>query len=576
MQPVTRNKEMAMTTVVDQTFAPPGPGTWFLDPTHWTRPLTRYQAELFPEPFKRGFIQSLPRYGSLLEYLEFAFVLGFPYYRVQPVGAPPDAVEHPPKEVWDELARGHPEIRERLRASATVFERKLWRDDLARWDQDVKPAAIRDHLELLAIDPAGLDTDGLLAYLHRCRENQKRGAYLHHLFDVPAILPVGDFVAQAQEWTGRSRAELLGLLQGANPDPLGVDDDLDRLVDAMRDDSAAITLLNSAGEPGDVLAGLRSLPGATGAAAAAYVDRVGHRPVNGEDVGDPCVVEFPELIVGGIRSRFEGAQPVVNHGAVAQRTAAIREAVPSAHRDAFDELLAEAQCTYRLRDERGSYADLWAIGIMRRAILAAGRRLMAQGLIADPTHLVEADYAELRTLLSTGVGVSGEDLAERARYRRTARFAGAPPFLGPPPGAVLPLDWLPAAAARLERALGTAIQELFVAPEPRTEARKVRGLGVSAGMYEGTARVIRSTEEFGRIRPGDVLVTNATTTAFNIVLPLLGAIVTDRGGLLSHAAIVAREYGIPGVVGCTDATAVIADGARVRVNGATGEVEVIS
>ena len=72
-----------------------------------------------------------------------------------------------------------------------------------------------------------------------------------------------------------------------------------------------------------------------------------------------------------------------------------------------------------------------------------------------------------------------------------------------------------------------------------------------------------------------MLVTNSTTTAFNIVLPLLGAIVTDRGGLLSHAAIVAREYGIPAVVGCTEATAVIADGARVRVDGRAGEAEVV-
>ena len=109
-----------------------------------------------------------------------------------------------------------------------------------------------------------------------------------------------------------------------------------------------------------------------------------------------------------------------------------------------------------------------------------------------------------------------------------------------------------------------------MAPQPQTEAHKVRGLGVSPGTYEGTARVIRDTSEFGRIEPGDVLVTNSTTTAFNIVLPLLGAIVTDRGGLLSHAAIVAREYGIAGVVGCTDATRVLPDGALVRVDGAAG------
>ena len=74
---------------------------------------------------------------------------------------------------------------------------------------------------------------------------------------------------------------------------------------------------------------------------------------------------------------------------------------------------------------------------------------------------------------------------------------------------------------------------------------------------------------------GDVLVTPATTEAFNILLPLLGAIVTDAGGLLSHAAIVSREYGIPGVVGTREGTGLIPDGAQVRVDGDKGEVTVL-
>jgi len=72
-----------------------------------------------------------------------------------------------------------------------------------------------------------------------------------------------------------------------------------------------------------------------------------------------------------------------------------------------------------------------------------------------------------------------------------------------------------------------------------------------------------------------VLVTRATAPYFNVVLPLLGAIVTDRGGQLCHAAIVAREYGIPGVVGTREATTRIPDGARVRVDGTKGEIHVL-
>src|SRR5919112_227841 len=296
---------MTMTVVAERTFAPPGPGSWFLDPTHWTRPVTRFQAEVFPAAFERGFGESLRRYGSLLEYLEAGFVNGFPYYCARAVGARREAVGHPPKEVWEELTRTHPAIRRRLATSATVFERKLWREDLQRWDLEVKPAAIRTHLALLKIDPDTLDTTGLLEYLDRCRENQIQGAYIHHLFNVPALLPVGDFLVCAQEWTGRSPAQLLGLLQGANPDPLGADQELERLVGALQHEVAARKVLTSAREPGAVVAALRSFPGEVGTFASAYVDRVAYRPVNGEDVGEPSVQELPELTVGAIRAALE-------------------------------------------------------------------------------------------------------------------------------------------------------------------------------------------------------------------------------------------------------------------------------
>ena len=91
----------------------------------------------------------------------------------------------------------------------------------------------------------------------------------------------------------------------------------------------------------------------------------------------------------------------------------------------------------------------------------------------------------------------------------------------------------------------------------------------------GPARRVSGPSEFGQIAKGDVLVTESTTEAFNILLPLLGGIVTDNGGLLSHAAIVAREYGIPGVVGTREATERIANGVRVRVDGDAGEVTVL-
>ena len=113
------------------------------------------------------------------------------------------------------------------------------------------------------------------------------------------------------------------------------------------------------------------------------------------------------------------------------------------------------------------------------------------------------------------------------------------------------------------------------APQAQNEEKVLYGLAASKGVYEGPARRVSGPSEFGRIAKGDVLVTESTTEAFNILLPLLGGIVTDNGGLLSHAAIVAREYGIPGVVGTREATERIADGVRVRVDGDAGEVTVL-
>ena len=99
---------------------------------------------------------------------------------------------------------------------------------------------------------------------------------------------------------------------------------------------------------------------------------------------------------------------------------------------------------------------------------------------------------------------------------------------------------------------------------------------MSSGVYEGTAKVILSTRDFDRLNEGDVLVTKNTSAGFNVVLPIIGALVTDRGGVLSHAAIVSREYGIPGVVGTKNATRKIKDGDCVRVDGDKGEVTVLS
>jgi phosphohistidine swiveling domain-containing protein len=229
-----------------------------------------------------------------------------------------------------------------------------------------------------------------------------------------------------------------------------------------------------------------------------------------------------------------------------------------------------------LRDERSVYSSIWAMGLMRRAILAGGKRLAAEGRIEEPSHLVDATYEEIVSMLRGREGPSGSELAALSGFRLTHTAADAPEALGDPTPPPPPLEQLPSAAARATRAIGTAVGLLFADSESKSEARIVRGLAASPGVYEGTARVLMGPEELERLRKGDVLVAPATSEAFNVVLPLLGALVTDHGGLLAHAAIVSREFGIPGVVGTRDATSIITDGKRVRVDGSSGEVQVLT
>jgi pyruvate,water dikinase len=120
------------------------------------------------------------------------------------------------------------------------------------------------------------------------------------------------------------------------------------------------------------------------------------------------------------------------------------------------------------------------------------------------------------------------------------------------------------------------MHSLFEPSDAAHEPTLVRGIAASPGVHTGTARIVLDPREFERLVEGDVLVAQSTSEAFNVLLPLLGAIVTDAGGLLSHSAIVAREYGIPAVVGTREATTLIADGARIRVDGGTGEVSILA
>ena len=535
-------------------FDPPGPGNWEIDAVHFPRPATRYWTEIHPEALIRGFREFTGYYGMLLDALEFQYVNGFAYKAARPV-SPED-------------------VPQRFQRAADVFEGRLWRDQLRDWDETFKPAAIMTHRELQAIDPDELSDAELATYLARCRDHHAEMIFQHMRFTGAAMVPIGDLLAHAGDWTGVPASQLLGMMRGAAPVSAGASAELERMVAAISADPSARELLESDGDPATVLQTLRSLDNETGAAVGAYLDLTGYRLLDGFDISGRYALEMPDALLRAIRASVAGRQEEDSAPDVEAKVLAIREQVPEPHRAEFDDLLAEARLMYRIRDERGVFSDIWASGIMRRAALAAGRRLAATGRLHEAEHFVDAGFDEMQALLAGSEEPSADELAARHRTRLAHTAKEAPPVLGPPAPPPPDPSGLPPAAARVMRAAGITIEGMFGSSEAPHEERMLRGLAASGGVYEGPARRVAGPAEFDRIQQGDVLLTESTTEAFNILLPLIGAIVTDSGGLLSHSAIVAREYGIPGVVGTRDATERIADGALVRVDGDAGEVTV--
>ena len=539
----------------------PGPGSWQQDPSHWPRPVTPWTATAFPSGFRRGFAESTRRYGVMLSHFEARVINGRLYQKPVPAteaGEP-----------------GGPEaaVGRRIDAAREAFESRLWLRDLELWDREFKPDSIRRNRGLQSVDLGSLSDAALALHLGAAHANQEEMHYRHHKFNMAAMLPVGRFAAQAAAWTGASRSEVLALLQGASPISRGTAEaELNEVGRALV--AAGIGPERFAAQPpAAVLERLRTMEGGVGTAVQDYLDASGSHAAGGYDVTERTVGELPDMIL----EAFWGARSpqASDDEAVARREAALRARIPAEHVAEFDALLAEARRVHRLRDERGIFNDVWAAGISRRAILEVGRRLAIRGRLDDENLIFQASPEEMQALLRGEPGPSSRELLARAEAVGSIASESVPAFLGDEPAPPPPADGLPEHARLAAQSIGVVVEEIFGITSTTSETRAVTGRAVCPGVYEGTARVIGGPEDFNRVREGDVLVTTSTSASINVVLPLLGAIVTDRGGLLSHAAIVAREYGIPGVVGTRDATRVIPDGARVRVDGSTGRVEVL-
>jgi pyruvate,water dikinase len=213
-----------------------------------------------------------------------------------------------------------------------------------------------------------------------------------------------------------------------------------------------------------------------------------------------------------------------------QLTDSIRNKVPEQHVKQFDELLAEARSTYRIREERGAMGDALSTGLTRRAILEAGRRLQEKGKVHAADESVDATLEEIATLLRGGVSPTADEIRARVEFRLNQDLTKVPQQLGTKPVAPPPADWYPKSGRRAFKAFLVVFNLMFKNGEDSSEEGVIRGVPVSPGTYEGTARLIEDMFDMEKIEDGDILVTRATAPSYNIIFPMIGAVVTRVAG----------------------------------------------
>lgn len=543
----------------------PNPGPWQQDSAHSPAAGSAAALSLYPDGFNRGFSETFARYGLLLDRLAMADINGFTYHQPQPFDMPGPDGPLTPEQIGAEIGR-------RAAIAEEAFASKLWRQDLELWETVCKPEALARHRQLAEVDLSALDDDGLAAHLREVAAHFTEMVYQHHRFNVAAILPVGDLAVHTIGWTGRAPSEILGVLDGYSPVSGAAPVEMEDALDALRADSDARALLDGSDDAGERLEELRTrLPEVDD-----YVRSVAYRVVEGFDILGPTLGEQPAVILGKLAAGLDADTEQTRRRADALADQ-IRADVPDEYRAQFDELVEEARTMYRLRDERGIYSDISAIGLLRLAMLEAGRRAAERGQLDERDQILDATVDEAVALLG-GDGPGAEELAARGERRRKLTAQGAPRHLGPPPPEPPPLDQLPPALGRVMGAVGFAIDGILgQLDEAAGDESTVVGIGVAGpkGAYEGIARRIDEIDDLFDLEAGEIMVTKSTGEAFNSMLHLVGGIVTDHGSFACHATIMAREIGFPAVVGTVNATQRIATGDRIRIDGAKGVVTLL-
>jgi pyruvate,water dikinase len=304
------------------------------------------------------------------------------------------------------------------------------------------------------------------------------------------------------------------------------------------------------------------------AALGEYLRRYGGR-ARLHELSEPRQAERPELALESVRLFIEHPRdlPAERAAKAAAREALEREVLgrigDESARAELAELIATVASAVELEETHAYHIDYPGLAATREALLGFGRRLVTEGRLDTAEHVFHLSRDELAGAIEDAWGVGLQPLvAERAAERERARATLPEPFLGTPPD---PGERVPPMVAKFYGVPGSSSRD----------GDLIVGTGASAGEVTALARVVRGPDDFARVSAGEVLVCTTTTPAWTPLFSSLAGLVTDTGGILCHAAVVAREYGLPAVVGADVATREVPDGALVRIDGTTGEVRIL-
>lgn len=559
----------------------PPPGFWQREVTHAPRPISPLIVDWVTGPGtgqNAAFREMFAAYGLLLEGLEFREIGGWIYARAVPPGGK-DRRPPPGWLMWL-LVRTVPQLRSRTARARKAISSDLHGQHIERWYDEWRPKLAADVRRLTAVELASLSDDGLETHLGQVVGLADECLRIHFLLHGALVMVLGEFLFACRGLLGWDDQDTFGLLAGLSEMSSEPARHLADLAAMAAGRPAVRTLLERAVPDTPVL--LAQTDAEFAAAFESYRAEYGIRALRYDPV-DPTLGESPELLLGLIRDQIAQAyDPDVTRTALEQaRAAAVSRAriaaLQAGDLPRFDRVLARAERAYPVREDSEFYTVSAPMGMIRCSGLELGHRLAARGQIDDPDDVFWLRLSEGRQALADGSSLL--DPVRRRRGERAWVLAhpgpasyGADP--GPPPSSSV----LPAEARFVMEAMQQIMIDRILAPEDsqrqQESSDQITGVAAAPGRYRGPARVIMDETQFSKIRPGDVLVCPITSPVWSVLFPNVGALVTDTGGILSHAAIIAREYRLPAVVGTGNATALLHDGQTVTVDGSAGMVEV--